>query len=285
MDNRYSVNELALRKRRVRSIALWTFVGMVIFFTLFPVGYILSMSFKTELQALSSEPVIFFIPTLANYQELFEENDFLQYFLNSVFIATVCVIFSIGLGAPFAYAMSRSKQRWVGPAMVFVMILRVIPPISILIPVFGVYTKFKMNDTFVGVIALYMTFSLPLAIWLLKGAFDGLPEGIEEAARIDGCSTWKTFLKVSVPIVMESVAAAAILIWVNAWNEYLYAMIVTRNNTKTITVVINSFMRFDKTEYGLIAAAAVIISAPVLILGVLARKYLVSGMTNGAVKE
>ena len=84
---------------------------------------------------------------------------------------------------------------------------------------------------------------------------------------------------------MESVAAAAILIWVNAWNEYLYAMIVTRNHTKTITVVINSFMRFDKTEYGLIAAAAVIISAPVLILGVLARKYLVSGMTNGAVKE
>lgn len=283
--DKMSINRKAILKRKVQHTALWTFVGLVVFFTLFPVVYILCMSLMTELQALSSEPTLFFTPTLANYIELFEENDFLQYFINSVFIATTCVILSIGLGAPFAYAMSRSKQRWVGPAMVFVMILRVIPPISILIPVFGVYTQMKLNDTFVGVIALYMTFSLPLAIWLLKGAFDGLPEGIEEAARIDGCSVWNTFTKVSVPIVMESVAAAAILIWVNAWNEYLYAMIVTRNKTKTITVVINSFMRFDKTEYGLIAAAAVIISAPVLILGVLARKYLVSGMTNGAVKE
>lgn len=283
--DKHSINQQAKIKSRIRSAALWTFVGVVVFLTLFPVGYIISMSLMTELQALSSEPTLFFVPTLTNYKELFEENDFLQYFINSVFIATTCVILSIGLGAPFAYAMARSKQRWVGPAMVFVMILRVIPPISILIPVFGVYTQFKINDTFFGVIALYMTFSLPLAIWLLKGAFDGLPEGIEEAARIDGCSVWNTFTKVSIPIVMESVAAAAILIWVNAWNEYLYAMIVTRNKTKTITVVINSFMRFDKTEYGLIAAAAVIISAPVLILGVLARKYLVSGMTNGAVKE
>lgn len=279
------LNNASKRRSLTRKIFLWLIIAVVVFVTLFPVAYTINMSLKNEVDALSSEPMLFFKPTMRNYVELFRKNDFFKYFANSIFIATTCVILSLGLGAPFAYATSRSKQKWVGPAMIFVMILRVIPPISILVPIFGVYTQFKLNDTYIGVIALYMTFTLPLAIWLLKGAFDGLPDGLEEAARIDGCSIWQTFLRVSIPVTMESVAAAAILIWVNAWNEYLYAMIVTRNVTKTVTVAINSFMRFDKTEYGLIAAAAVVISAPVLILGFAAKKYLVSGMTSGSVKE
>jgi len=266
-------------------ISVVIFIVIVIVAFLFPILYILLMSLKTPLEAVNFKHFVRFTPTLQNYAELFKENDFQKYFIHSVIICIFCVVISIVFGAPTAYALSRSKSKWVSSAMLIVLLLRVIPPVCILVPVYNLYSKINFNDTYYGVILVYLTFALPLCIWLLKGAFDGLSEDIEQAAYVDGCSVFQTFIRISLPIVSESLAAAAILIWVNSWNEYLYALILTRTNTKTLPVVINSFMRFDKTEYGLIAAAAIVISAPVILFSIIVNKYLVSGMTAGAVKE
>ena len=272
-------------KNRIFTCLTYSFVVLIVFLFLFPIYYLFTMSFKTPLDVVASPPKLMFSPTLKNFHSLFYGENFIKYFINSFLISSVCVILSILMGAPFAYALSRIKARWVGSAMFIVLVLRVIPPVSILVPFYSIFSILKLNDTFLGVILLYMTFSFPLSVWLLKGAFDSLPESIEQAAWIDGCSTFQTFLRVSLPLVAEALAAAAVLIFVNAWNEYLYAMIVTRSKMKTVTVVINTFMRFDETEYGLIAAAGVFISLPIVLFSLLVQKYLVSGMTAGAVKE
>ena len=278
-------HELSIIKARIYMYITWAFAILIIFLFMFPIYYVFSMAFKTPLDATSYPPSFVFKPTLNNFAELFNSNNFLKYFLNSLFISSTCVVLSILLGTPFAYAISRSKANWASTAMLVVLILRVIPPVSILIPFYGVFSKLHLNDTYFGVILLYLTFTFPLCVWLLKGAFDDLPDSVEEAAFVDGCNIFQAFFHISVPIVSEALAAAAVLIFVNSWNEYLYALIVTRARTKTVPVIINSFMRFDETEYGLIAAAAVVISTPVIIFAILVRKYLTSGMTAGAVKE
>lgn len=282
MSDRY---QRSIMKRKISTALTYVFAVAVVVFFLFPIYYVFTLALKSPMDAVAYPPKFIFDVTFDNLKELFQANNFLKYFLNSVFISTCCVVLSILLGTPFAYAISRSRAKWTGTAMLIVLILRVIPPVSILIPFYSVFSKLGLNDTYVGVILLYMTFTFPLCVWLMKGAFDDLPGGIEEAAWMDGCGVYQTFLKVSLPCVSEALAAAAVLIFVNSWNEYLYALIVTRSNTKTVPVIINSFMRFDETEYGLIAAAALVISTPVIVFSIMVRKYLTSGMTAGAVKE
>lgn len=278
--------KMSIFRDRLAKFITYLFIIIVIGMFLFPIYYAFTLALKLPVDATAYPPrLLVFNVTWKNFVELFKANNFFKFFMNSVIISTSCVILSILLGTPFAYAISRSKAKWAATVMLIVLILRVIPPVSILIPFYSVFSKLKLLDTYGGVIILYLTFTFPLCVWLMKGAFDDLPNGIEEAAWVDGCSVYQTFLKVSLPCVSEALAAAAVLIFVNSWNEYLYALIVTRSNTKTVPVVINTFMRFDETEYGLIAAAAVVISTPVIIFAILVRKYLTSGMTAGAVKE
>lgn len=132
---------------------------------------------------------------------------------------------------------------------------------------------------------VYLTFTLPLIIWTLKSFFDEVPPAIEESAILEGCTTFQVFRRISLPLISEAVVAAAILSWIFSWNEFLFAMVLTRGSAKTAPVMITSFMKFEDIEWGLIAAASIIISFPVVIFGILVRRHLVSGLTSGALKE
>lgn len=276
---------VSMNRERFWQISRWVFVVSFVIIFLFPLYYTITLSLKLEVDAFTYPPKWIFTPTFVNYVMLFSEDIFGRCLLNSFFISACCVVVSLIFGVPMSYGLSRSHAKWVTPVMFAILAVRVMPPMSILIPVFSLYIKLNWADTYFGVVLMYLTFSLPLSIWMLKNAFDALPLGIEEAGRIDGCSTVQVLLRVACPIVAEAMAATAILVWVYSWNEFLYALTITRNKTKTAPVIINSFMNFESIRWGEISAAAVIVSSPVVLLSMLVRKYLVSGMLAGAIKE
>lgn len=280
-----NTTQTSLARQRLFSCMKWVIIIASIVLFLFPLYYILTLSLKIEVDAFVYPPKWIFTPTLKNYIVLFQEDGFGRFLFNSVVISAACVIISMVLGVPMSYGLSRCRASWVKPVMLAILAVRIMPPMGILIPVFSIYVKLGLADTYYGVVLMYLTFTMPLCVWMLKSAFDGLPLGIEEAGRIDGCSTWQLLLRICMPIVAETMAATAILIWVYSWNEFLYALVLTRNTTKTAPVLINSFMNFESIRWGQIAAAAVIISSPVILFGILVRKYLVSGMASGALKE
>jgi len=273
-----------LFRKSSTSVRVIVAIIMVILF-LFPIYYILQMSLKNQVDAFAYPPIWIFKPTFDNFMELFREESFFKYLGNSVIISVLCVTVSIVLGAPAAYALSRLKVRWVNTVLFSILAIRMIPPMSILLPIFSIYVKLRIVDTYLGVTLLYLTFILPLVVWMMKSFFDDIPISIEEAAIIDGCSIIQAFIRVAMPIVAQATASVAIFAWILSWNEFLYALIITRENAKTATVVITSFMRFEDFRWGIIAAAAIVISTPVIIFGILVRKYLVSGLTAGAIKE
>jgi len=274
-----------LNRDKLSKLAKWIILLLFLFLFLFPLYYIITMSLKNQVDAMSYPPQWIFKPTFDNYYNLFISEGFSKYLINSTIICIICILVSLALGAPMAYALAKGRARWMGFVLFGVLAIRIMPPMSILLPIFRIYSSLKLIDTLTGIVLLYLTITIPLCVWLLRTAFMGIPFGIEEASRIDGCTTWQTFIRICVPIIAEALAATAILMWVYSWNEFLYALVLTRINWKTAPVIINSFIRFEDIKWGTIAAAAVVVSFPVVVFSLLVTKYLVSGLTAGAIKE
>lgn len=276
------------REKFMRCGKLWgcwiICISIILIFTV-PIYYIFTLALKSQLDAFAYPPKWLFTPSFENFKKLFVEEQFARYLLNSLITSAMCVVLGLLVSAPAAYALSRLKTKWSGLILFCILAVRMIPPMSLLLPTFNLYVKLNLMDTYAGVVLLYLTFVIPLDVWMLKTFFDEVPKALEEAAWLDGCSTFQTFIRVALPMTTEALTATAIYSWILSWNEFLFSMVVTRNAAKTAPVAINNFMKFEDMQWGLIAAAAVIISFPVLIFGVAVRKYLVSGLTSGAVKE
>ena len=226
-----------------------------------------------------------FTPTFDNYIKIFNDGVLSMNLVNSIIISTVCVILGVLVGTPAAYALSRLKNKSVPILMFFILVVRLIPPMSLLLPIFSMYVKVGLMDTHIGLIILDLTFVLPLNVWMQKTFFDGVPKEMEEAAEIDGATTVQTLVRVVIPLIAQAMVATAIFSWIQAWNEYLFAMVITRSNAKTIIIAVNNYINFDEMRWGQLAATAVIICMPVIMFSFFVRKYLISGMTAGGVKE
>lgn len=275
---------ISLLNRRLSKAGCYAVAAMMIFIFLLPIYYILTMSLKYEVDAFAYPLKWLFIPTLKNFVAIFADGKFANYLKNSMIVSSCCVLAGIAVSTPAAYALSRLKSRLIPGLMFFILAIRLIPPMSILLPVFSLYVKTNLMDTLAGLVLLNLTFVIPLNVWMLKSFFDDVPKEMEEAAEIDGCGTFQTFLWAAMPLVAPATAATAIFSWIQAWNEFLFALVVTRLNARTITVAITNYMNFDEMRWGEIAACAVVISLPVMLFSIVVRKYLVSGMTAGGVK-
>ncbi len=271
-------------KRRLSEFGCYAVAAILIFIFLLPIYYILTMSLKLEVDAFAYPPKWLFIPTLKNYVAIFTDGNFTRYLMNSLIVSSCCVLLGIVVGTPAAYALSRTKNRLIPGLMFFILAVRLIPPMSLLLPIFSLYVKTNLMDTLAGLVLLNLTFVIPLNVWMLKYFFDDVPKEMEESAEIDGCGTLQTFLRVAMPLVAPATAATAIFSWIQAWNEFLFALVVTRLNARTITVAVTNYMNFEEMNWGKIAATAVVISFPVILFSIAVRKYLVGGMTAGAVK-
>jgi len=266
-----------------RTILLVLVVATVLL-TIFPFLWLIQMSLKTGIDAFLMPPKLLFLPTLQNYLDLLE-GKFMRSFWNSTVVGVSTSLISLLLGVPAAYALSRAGFRHAQGFSLWILTTRMAPPIAFGIPFFLAYRTLGLIDTKIGLIIIYLTFNLSLVIWMMRTFFDGLPRSLEEAACIDGASIVDTFLRIVLPLSAPGLATTAIFCFLFAWNDFFYALILTRSGSMTAPVAIVNFMNYEGWEWGKITAGGSVIMIPVVVFSLLVRNYLIRGLTAGAVKN
>ena len=218
-----------------------------------------------------------------NYAALWT-SEFRNSFANSLIVGVVSTVLSLLIGVPAAYALSRWTTRAGGTITLWILASRMAPPIAFTIPYFLVYRHLELLDTLTGLIIIYLTFNLSLVIWMMRPFYDQLPRSLEEAAWIDGATMWQGFYRIILPLSGPGLAATAILCFLFAWNDFFFALILTRTEAMTAPVAVVNFMNYEGWEWGRIAAGGTMIMLPVLVFSFLVRRYLVHGLTGGALK-
>ena len=256
---------------------------VVLIVLLSPFLWLLQMSFKSNDLILQFPPPLIFRPTLENYTSLWH-SAFSSSFVNSLLSASFSTALALLFGIPAAYALSRWAERGKHALSFAILVTRMAPPIAFTIPFFLFYRWIGLLDTVTGLVLIYTSFNLPLVIWMMQPFFESVPQSLEEAALVDGASARTIFLKIVLPMVAPGIAATAILCFLYAWNDFFFALILTRTNARTAPVAVVNFMNYEGWEWGKIAAGGSLVMAPVLIFSLAVRRYLVSGLTAGAIK-
>lgn len=270
--------------RFLTRLMIYTLILVAVVLSLAPILYLFITSFKEPNLTFSLPPVWVFTPTLQNYREVLAGGEFEKYFLNSLVIALSTTAVALFLGGLAAYGFSRFRFRGSFWLRMSALIPQMLPPITIIVPLYVLFNGLKLLDTRWALIISYLTFTIPLALWMMIGFFDDVPIELEEAAMIDGCTRLGALVKVSLPLVAPGLAATAILAFLYCWNEFLYAVILTGREARTLPVTITSFMTNKAILWGRIAASGSMVLVPVLAFALLAQRYLVRGLSRGAIK-
>ena len=267
----------------VTLIYLALFIGL--FFALFPIAWTISTSFKTFKEYYTFPPVwIPHYPTLNNYKYiLFTWTSGLKYLLNSTVIASLNTVLVLLISIPAAYGIARFRIGYENLSF-WILSQRMLPPIAVVIPYFLLFKKLGLIDTYLSLIIVYLPFNIGFAVWLLIGFFEDFPRDVEEAAMIDGCSRLDAILKVVIPIIAPGIVVCAIFCFIFCWNEFMFALILTRQTAKTVTAQLAAFQSPTKIMWGEMSALVVFAIIPVFILALLVQRYLVRGLALGAVK-
>jgi len=269
---------------RIRRILTILALIPVLLWTLFPLYWILMASLKTELRLYATPPQWIFSPILDNYKHVLFNIPFFQYLTNSLVIALGTTTGSLVLGTLAAYGFSRTKFRGSEALRFLVLVTRMVPRMTLVVPYYLLMLKIGMLDTYTGLVIAYISFALPFSIWLLIGFFDDVPIEVEEAALVDGCTPLGTLLRVVIPIAAPGLAVAAVFAFLVSWNEFLFALILSGPASKTLPVVIAGLTTDVGPLYGEMSAAAVMVMLPNIVMTLLMQRYVVRGLTLGAVK-
>lgn len=280
------MNAMRLRPRRLAGSMLYSVLTvLVILVFLIPVLAIVLTSFKNRLDALAYPPKFLFMPTFQNFRDIFTLYPFWAYLRNSVLVTTLATFFALVLGTPAAYALARFQFKKRENLAFWILSLRMTPPIAAIIPYFILLRLVTLTDKPAGLILIYMTFNVPFVVWMMRGFFEEIPRSIEEAALVEGCDHFGAFFRVALPLVRTGVAATAILTFLFTWNEFLFALILTSTDkAMTLPVAVTLFMRETGIEWGNTGAAAVVMFLPMFFATLAVQRYLVRGLTFGAVK-
>lgn len=268
--------------------ALAFYLGLLALFLLIlgPILWLLLNSFKTNVQALAIPPRLLFPPTFQNYPAvIFRIDEFPLFFFNSVFTMVASTAIVLIFGLPAAYALARFSFRGRVLLAFAILATRMIPRVAIGIPTYLIMMKLGLLDTHLALIASYVAYNLPFGIWLLVGFVQIIPREIEEAAAIDGSSRFQTFREIIVPLLGPGLAAVGILVMIVCWREFFLPLILTSHDAKPIAVVAGQFITEYGIDWGQLSAFAMITFAPVIAIAVYAQRYLISGLTMGAVKQ
>ncbi len=251
----------------------------------FPLAWGLLTSLKTERDVLAYPPTVIFEPTLANYAEvLFGSASILPNLLSSLIVSGASTILTMLLAVPAAYALARLDLPFKRSSGFYVLATQMLPPVGLIIPYFLALQRVGWLDTYQGMIAIYLTFSLPFAIWLMVSYFEDVPREMEEAALLDRAGRVRALLYVILPQVRGGIAVTTIFVFLNSWNEFLFAVVLGGNRVRTVTVAMFNFISVEQTLWAKLAAAAMLAMAPVIVLGIIAQRHIVKGLTVGAVK-
>src|ERR1700722_15184581 len=269
---------MSLLERVVRGVL----IVLIVLFFLFPIFWIFLMSFQTNEDILRIPPSLFFSPTLSNYSALITgklvstagtlDIAFMKNLWNSVLLSTVSVVIALILGVPAAYAFARFKFRG-GEDMAFTLLsFRFAPPLLVLLPLLRYFQVIGLYDTYFGLVWVYQLITLPLVLWIVRGYFEDVSEDIELAYRLDGHSWLATFFKIAIPLARPGIAAAALLAFIYAWNNFIFALILGSSSVQPVTVGALAFITASGIEYGQIAAALVLSVIPTLVLAIFTQR-------------
>jgi multiple sugar transport system permease protein len=271
---------------RIRPIALWIAVALICVFCLLPFYWLINVSLKTGTD-LSSADLIPPSPSLDNYESIFKNDDFISALRNSVIITTITTTLALVFGSFAAYALARLRFKFKFLILAIVLSISTFPPIAIAAPIFKLWTDIGIYNTYVGLIIPYLTFALPLAIYILASFFKEIPKELEEAALVDGATHFEAFRKVVLPLAAPGLVTAGLLTAFFVWNEFLLAVTLTSSpDAYTVPVAVANFTGSTEFEVplGTISAASVVITIPLVALVIIFQRRLVAGMTAGAVK-
>jgi multiple sugar transport system permease protein len=242
----------------------------------------LSLSLKNELDNTSYPPV--FIPTewaWRNYALVFEQNPFLLYTWNSIVVSGTSTLVALLLGVPAGYGLAKARASGIA---VLVLISRMTPGLSYLIPLFILFRMIGLTGTLIPVIVTHLVITLPIVVWVMMSFYESLPRELEEAALIDGATIWQAFQKVALPLSRPGITVAAILSFIFSWNNFIFGVVLAGRETRTLPVAVYNALSFEQVSWGPLAAAALIVTLPVLILTVFVQREIVGGLAAGAVK-
>lgn len=273
--------------------ALALAVGIVYFF---PVLWIILTAFKRRPDALATPPKLFFTPTLDNFRAVFfrqsstggegQATDFALYFFNSIFIAGTAVLLAVIIGTLAAYAFSRHPLRGNDTYLFIILTTRMMPPIVVIIPIFLMFRVTGLAGGYWGILLLYTAFNIPFSIWLVKSFFDELNPEIEDAARMDGATDWRVFFGVCIPQIVAGLAATFVFGLILTWNEFLFALLLTGVETRTVPVAMARTLGGNVgADYGLLAAIVTLFLIPIFFVTFLLQNQLLRGVTFGTVKK
>jgi multiple sugar transport system permease protein len=221
------------------------------------------------------------MPTLANFIDVFAKNDFFSYTINSVLVTFSATILALLLGVPAGYGIAKTKAQ---SAAVVILISRVTPGLSYLIPLFLLFQWLGMLGTLVPLIITHLVITVPIVVWIMMSYFEGLPVDLEEAALVDGANIWQAFRYVAVPLARPGIVVSMILSFIWSWNNFIFGVVLCGRTTRTLPVAVYNVLTFEQISWGPLAAAALVVTAPVLILTLVMQKEIVAGLTAGGVK-
>jgi multiple sugar transport system permease protein len=256
-------------------------VGVVIF-CLFPLVCMTAASLKTEADILTSRWL--FSPTLGNYRAIFFETRILAAVGSSLLIASATTILAVLIGAPAAYALARFDFRGKSDLWFWFISNRLLSPVVLALPVYLMAMEFRLLDTHLVLILVYLTFNLPIVVWICTDHFKAIPGELEQAARLDGADQFTIFRRIYLPLAAPGIAVSAIFSFIFSWNELLYALVLTRRSVQTAPVVATSFMSGYELPWGKIMATGTVIVLPVMLVALVVSRHIVGGLTMGATK-
>ncbi len=268
-----------------RKLVLAVVAGLLLSIWAFPVIWGLLTSFKTERDVLAYPPVWLFTPTLANYREvLFGSSSILPNLLSSMIVSLLATGITMLIAVPAAYALARLRYPFKRASGFYILATQMLPPVGLIIPYYLILQKMRALDTYSGLTLIYLTFSLPFAIWLMVSYFEDIPQEMEEAALLDRAGRLRTLWHVILPQASGGIAVTTIFVFLNAWNEFMFAVVLGGNKVRPVTVAMFNFISVEQTQWAKLAAAAMLAMAPVILIGLAAQRHIVKGLTVGAVK-
>jgi multiple sugar transport system permease protein len=251
----------------------------------FPIVWSVLNSLKTERDVLAYPPKLLFVPTLEAYRDvLFGSSSILPNLWSSFVISIGTTLVTMLMAVPAAYALARLRMPGKRLAGFYVLVTQMLPPVGIIIPYFLILRNIGWMDTYQGIILIYLSFSLPFAIWLLVSYFEDIPLEMEEAAYLDGASRLRTLWRIIIPQVKGGIAVTIVFVFLNAWNEFLFAVVLSGNTVRPVTIAMFNFVSVEQTLWAKLAGVSVLAMLPVVVLGIVAQKHIVKGLTVGAVK-
>jgi len=268
-----------------RNILLFAVAVLLLTVWAFPIFWAVIVSVKSEKEVLAYPPRIIFEPTFQNYLDaIFGGVSIMPSMLTSLIVSTTTTILTIVIAVPAAYAFARLDLRgksWLG---FYTLATQMVPPVGLVIPYFLILSKIGWLDSYQGMITVYLTFSLPFAIWLMVSYMEDIPKEMEEAAFLDKANRFQALWYVILPQVRGGIAVTVIFIFLNAWNEFLFAVQLGGNTVRPVTVAMYNFVSVEQTLWAKLSAAALVAMLPTIIIGIAAQRQIVKGLTVGAVK-